>query len=152
GAVPLRSTAGAPILTDARALVARFNDREPFHEGMLFDVSYAAAVKLDIHRQATGRVEVLALRPGDAEASTLQAAAPVPAAPPAAQATGLDALFGQLATTPDAPAPRAVATVAGAAPAGRPAGLADHPDYGREEDRFRLVDDNGRVRSADEFD
>ncbi|NLW97007.1 MAG: septal ring lytic transglycosylase RlpA family protein [Xanthomonadaceae bacterium] len=150
--LPLPSYARVTNLDNGRSVVVRVNDRGPFHEGRLIDLSYAAAVKLDIHRQGTGRVEVRALRPGDAEASTLQAAAPVPAAPPAAQATGMDALVGQLATTPDAPAPRAVATVAGAAPAGRPAGLADHPDYGREEDRFRLVDDNGRVRSADEFD
>jgi rare lipoprotein A len=44
------------------------------------------------------------------------------------------------------------APAASAPPVGRATGLADHPDYGRDKDRFRLVDDSGRVKSADEFD
>lgn len=149
--LPLPSYARVTNLDNGRSVVVRVNDRGPFHDGRLIDLSYAAAVKLGIHRRGTGRVEVRALRPGDAGGTQLASSAPAPAAP--ATPSVMDALVGELATR-EAPAPTAVATgaVASAAPAGRAAGLADHPDYGREEDRFRLVDDNGRVRSADEFD
>ncbi len=157
--LPLPSYARVTNLDNGRSVVVRVNDRGPFHEGRVIDLSYAAAVKLDIHRRGTGRVEVRALRPGDA--GTLQASAPAPA-----PASGMDSLVGQLAqAAPVAaavPATRAQAgagatsvatgTVVASAPTGRPAGLADHPGYGREEDRFRLVDSGGRVRTADEFD
>jgi rare lipoprotein A len=46
-------------------VVVRVNDRGPFHEGRLIDLSYAAAVKLGITQRGTGRVEVRALTPGD---------------------------------------------------------------------------------------
>ncbi|MGY1408479.1 MULTISPECIES: septal ring lytic transglycosylase RlpA family protein [unclassified Luteimonas] len=158
--LPLPSFARVTNLDNGRSVVVRVNDRGPFHEGRVVDLSYAAAVKLDIHRRGTGRVEVRALRPGEAgtEPRTLVAAASAPA--PArvvatAGATGLDRLVGDL---PQAPAATvvAVATPAPArtapAPATAVARLADHPAYGRAEDRFRLVADDGRVRSADEFD
>src|SRR5690606_39523280 len=108
-----------------------------------------------------------ALRPG--ETGTLQAAAPASTPPtpstPAVSAppSAMDALVQRLPDAPDtstatatgthaAAAAVTVASVASPAPAGRRTGLADHPGYGREEDRFRMVDDGGRVRSADEFD
>ena len=173
--LPLPSYARVTNLENGRSVVVRVNDRGPFHEGRVIDLSYAAAVKLDIHRRGTGRVEVRALRPGDA--GTLQASAPAPAQVPVpasaaayAPASGMDSLVGQLAGGASAAAPAsgapatavAATTVAAAtpgpvsaaasAPVGRPAGLADHPGYGREEDRFRLVDAGGRVRTADAFD
>jgi len=157
--LPLPSFARVTNLDNGRSVVVRVNDRGPFHEGRVVDLSYAAAVKLDIHRRGTGRVEVRALRPG--EAGTTLAAAPVPqpaaaasAAPPAAP-SAMDALVGGLPLAVPAAAPPA--TVPAAAPGlvatpAAPGGLANHPDYGREEDRFRLVGEDGRVRSADEFD
>ncbi len=159
--LPLPSFARVTNLENGRSVVVRVNDRGPFHEGRVIDLSYAAAVRLDIHRRGTGRVEVRALRPGDT--GTLQAAAPTPTPAPAASAppSGMDALVQRLPDVPDAPAATAtraaaaavtVASVAAPAPAGRRTGLADHPGYGREEDRFRMVDEGGRVRSADEFD
>lgn len=174
--LPLPSFARVTNLDNGRSVVVRVNDRGPFHEGRVIDLSYAAAVRLDIHRQGTGRVEVRALRPGEDTRETLTAAAPAarPAAPAAAEAlpaSGLDHLVGSLPTAPAsatvtrvaqvspaaqavrAPSPVPAATAPAPAPAPAVArGLADHPGYGREEDRFRLVDDQGRVRSADEFD
>src|SRR5690606_35393626 len=170
--LPLPSFARVTNLDNGRSVVVRVNDRGPFHEGRVIDLSYAAAVKLDIHRRGTGRVEVRALRPGEpgTQAATLTAAAsPSPPAPtqaaaaaapagtPAqAPASGLDRLVGAL---PQAPAPAAAAaastpphvpvTDATAAAGSR---VADHPEYGRAENRFRLVAADGRVRSADEFD
>ncbi|TYT25824.1 septal ring lytic transglycosylase RlpA family protein [Luteimonas viscosa] len=156
--LPLPSFARVTNLDNGRSVVVRVNDRGPFHEGRVIDLSYAAAVKLDIHRRGTGRVEVRALRPADTD--TLQAS--VPAAAPAAP-SALDALVGRLPpATPVTAAPPAAATTGHAAPvsavapttvpAGRAAGLADHPDYGREQDRFRLVGEDGRVKTADDFD
>jgi len=149
--LPLPSYARVTNLDNGRSVVVRVNDRGPFHEGRVIDLSYAAAVKLDIHRRGTGRVEVRALRPG--ETGTLQASAPAAAGAP----SGMDSLVGELAQAAPVAATASasgspVAAAAGPVPSGRPAGLADHPGYGREEDRFRLVDASGRVRSADEFD
>lgn len=142
--LPLPSFARVTNLDNGRSVVVRVNDRGPFHEGRVIDLSYAAAVKLDIHRRGTGRVEVRALRPG--ETDTLQAAAPAAPASPSA----MDALVGRL---PAAPADSAAASAPmPPAAAGTAVRLADHPDYGREEDRFRLVADDGRVKTADEFD
>src|SRR5690606_15452072 len=64
--LPLPSFARVTNLDNGRSVVVRVNDRGPFHEGRVVDLSYAAAVKLDIHRQGTGRVEVRGLGPGDA--------------------------------------------------------------------------------------
>src|SRR5690606_8247782 len=90
-------------------------------------------------------------------APTQAAAAAAPAGTPAqAPASGLDRLVGAL---PQAPAPAAAAAastpphvpVTDATVAAGPR-VADHPEYGRAENRFRLVAADGRVRSADEFD
>ena len=64
----------------------------------IIDLSYAAAVKLDIHRRGTGRVEVRALQPGEALAAAPRA---TPRAT-AAQASGIDALVGRLPPPPAA--------------------------------------------------
>ena len=156
--LPLPSFARVTNLENGRSVVVRVNDRGPFHEGRVIDLSYAAAVKLDIHRRGTGRVEVRALQPGEALAAAPRA---TPRAT-AAQASGMDALVGRLPPPPAvapvllasaAPTAPVVAAPAAAAPAtGAPARAADHPGYGRESDRFRLVDENGRIRTADEFD
>ena len=39
-------------------VIVKINDRGPFHDDRLIDLSYGAAVKLDIARKGTGRVEV----------------------------------------------------------------------------------------------
>src|SRR5690606_19758085 len=124
-------------LDNGRSVVVRVNDRGPFHEGRVIDLSYAAAVKLDIHRRGTGRVEVRALRPGEqgTQPATLTAAAspstPAPTqaaglAPPAparaaaqAPVSGLDRLVGDLPQAPaiavNAPAPMPTGPAATAA-------------------------------------
>ena len=45
------------------SVVVRVNDRGPFHEGRIIDLSYAAATRLGIDRSGTGAVEVVALEP-----------------------------------------------------------------------------------------
>lgn len=63
--LPLPSFARVTNLDNGESVVVRVNDRGPFHEGRVIDLSYAAAVKLGITQRGTGRVEVRALTPGD---------------------------------------------------------------------------------------
>lgn len=81
--LPLPSFARVTNLDTGKSVVVRVNDRGPFHEGRVIDLSYAAAVKLGITQRGTGRVEVRALTPGDDAGPTL-AATPEPP-PPAPQ-------------------------------------------------------------------
>ncbi len=76
--MPLPSFARVTNLDNGKSVVVRVNDRGPFHEGRVIDLSYAAAVKLDITRRGTGRVEVRALVPGEAGLQLAAASASVP--------------------------------------------------------------------------
>lgn len=61
--LPLPSYVKVTNLRNGRSVVVRVNDRGPFHENRLIDVSYAAAVKLGIIKTGTGLVEVRAIDP-----------------------------------------------------------------------------------------
>lgn len=63
--LPLPSFARVTNLDNGKHVIVRVNDRGPFHDGRLIDLSYAAAVKLGIHPRGTGRVEVTGLSPGE---------------------------------------------------------------------------------------
>ena len=64
--LPLPSFARVTNLDNGKSIVVRVNDRGPFHDGRVIDLSYAAAVKLGIADQAApARVEVRALTPAD---------------------------------------------------------------------------------------
>jgi rare lipoprotein A len=69
-------------LDTGRSVVVRVNDRGPFHSGRVIDVSYAAAVKLDILGRGSIPVEIVALDPNEPTPATQFAAAPAPAPPP----------------------------------------------------------------------
>ena len=157
--LPLPSFARVTNLDNGESVVVRVNDRGPFHEGRVIDLSYAAAVKLGIVARGTGRVEVRALSPGDADAprvATVAAPRGVAAAPSASTtvaalpATGLDNLVqalppataspgnasaspagagGTLATAPT-PVAATVAGVAVTTPAAMGAGAAQSGSYG----------------------
>lgn len=51
-------------LDNNKKIVVKVNDRGPFHEGRIIDLSYAAAKKLGINHAGTGRVEVEAVTTG----------------------------------------------------------------------------------------
>jgi rare lipoprotein A len=72
--LPLPSFARVTNLENGRSVIVRVNDRGPFHEGRVVDLSWAAAVKLDMHRAGTARVEVRALAPAAGSYAALQAA------------------------------------------------------------------------------
>ena len=63
--LPLPSFARVTNLSNGKSVVVRVNDRGPFHAGRVIDLSYAAAVKLGVHRTGTARVEVRGLSPGE---------------------------------------------------------------------------------------
>lgn len=63
--LPLPSFARVTNLENGKSVVVRVNDRGPFHEGRVIDLSYAAAVKIGVHPRGSARVEVRALSPGE---------------------------------------------------------------------------------------
>ncbi|MGO4703539.1 septal ring lytic transglycosylase RlpA family protein [Dyella sp. 2RAB6] len=79
--LPLPSYARVTNLENGKSVVVRINDRGPFHDNRLIDLSYAAAVKIGVYPKGTGLVEVRAITPGE----PLQ---DLPPPPPAPVATG----------------------------------------------------------------
>jgi rare lipoprotein A len=59
--LPLPTTVRVTNLDNGRSVLVRVNDRGPFHDGRLIDLSYAAAVRLGVDRTGTARVEVRAV-------------------------------------------------------------------------------------------
>ncbi len=59
--LPIPSYVRVTHLKNKRSVVLRVNDRGPFHEGRIIDLSYVAAVQLGIQKTGTGPVEVIAL-------------------------------------------------------------------------------------------
>lgn len=80
--LPLPTYARVTNLRNGRTVVVKINDRGPFKDNRLIDLSYAAAVKLGITAEGTGLVEVRALDPRNPEAG--RAPGPVTAAAPPA--------------------------------------------------------------------
>ncbi|MGK7297224.1 MAG: septal ring lytic transglycosylase RlpA family protein [Candidatus Wenzhouxiangella sp. M2_3B_020] len=62
--LPLPTWVEVTNLDNGRKLVVRVNDRGPFKEGRIIDLSYAAAVKLGVLESGTAPVEVRALDTG----------------------------------------------------------------------------------------
>jgi len=56
--LPLPSWARVTNLDNGKSVIVRVNDRGPFHENRLIDLSYAAAVRIGIWPRGTGLVEV----------------------------------------------------------------------------------------------
>ena len=78
--LPLPSYVEVSNLNNGRKVIVRVNDRGPFHDGRIIDLSYAAAVKLGMLGKGTTRVEVRAIDP------RAPAAGPAQSTPPPAQA------------------------------------------------------------------
>ncbi|MFL6547504.1 MAG: septal ring lytic transglycosylase RlpA family protein [Povalibacter sp.] len=72
--LPLPCYVQVTNLKNGRSLVLRVNDRGPFKDGRIIDLSYTAAAKLDFLRDGTAFVEVRAITPeappGPAPAAT----------------------------------------------------------------------------------
>ena len=86
--LPLPSYARVTNLDNGKSVVVRINDRGPFHENRIIDLSYAAAVKIGVWPKGTGLVEVRAIDPAHPQADALPAprtaaVSPAPAKPAA---------------------------------------------------------------------
>ncbi len=95
--LPLPTYVRVTNLNNGRSTIVRVNDRGPFHDNRVIDLSYAAASKLGIVETGTGLVEVRAITAGQ------------PAPPPAIAQT--------------LPAVTSAAAAGAAAAPGRPVGL-----------------------------
>lgn len=62
--LPLPSYARVTNLDNGRSIIVRVNDRGPFHDGRVIDLSYVAALKLGIYARGIGNVQVDALAEG----------------------------------------------------------------------------------------
>lgn len=62
--LPLPTYVRVTHLKNDRSVIVKVNDRGPFHQGRIIDLSYSAAKKLGITATGTGVVEVIALDPG----------------------------------------------------------------------------------------
>ncbi|TPW10234.1 MAG: rare lipoprotein A [Halothiobacillaceae bacterium] len=67
--LPLPTYARITNLTNGRTTIVKINDRGPFHDQRIIDLSYAAAVKLGFADQGTAPVEVETSRHGALSAS-----------------------------------------------------------------------------------
>lgn len=61
--LPLPSYARVTNLSNGKSVIVRINDRGPFHEDRVIDLSYAAAVRIGIWPKGTGLVEVQGIDP-----------------------------------------------------------------------------------------
>jgi len=102
--LPIPSYARVRNPANGREVIVRINDRGPFHPGRIVDLSYTAALKLDLLRGVAPveleRITFAEIRSGAwrrGEAAPAVAAAPAPAPPPPA----LD--IAPVAAAPDAP-------------------------------------------------
>src|SRR5258706_6176967 len=118
GTLPLPCYARVTNLANGRSVIVRINDRGPFIANRIVDLSYTAALRLDIVRTGTAFVELQSVQAGEAPAPAVPVpVAPVPAAPrpEPAPAEGLLApagcapppapLFSDRAVCPARPAP-----------------------------------------------
>ncbi|MFS8063877.1 MAG: septal ring lytic transglycosylase RlpA family protein [Luteimonas sp.] len=152
--LPLPSFARVTNLANGKSVIVRVNDRGPFHDGRIIDLSYAAAVKLGVDRTGTARVEVRGLSAGEnarndydavatrATTTALPAGVHIATGKPQ-PASAIDKLVSALpiaAANADERVPQAVAPVVAASVA------TANTDW-----RFDMRQD-GRTMSADEFD
>ncbi len=114
--LPLPTYVRVTNLQNGRTLIVRVNDRGPFHDNRVIDLSYAAAGKLGILATGTGLVEVRAIDPRNySRPATViaDAGAPVqikPLPPPSSiQRLPVRPSPSRIASVPRAPAPVPIA-------------------------------------------
>ena len=63
--LPLPSYVEVTNLDNGETAIVRVNDRGPFHSGRIIDLSYAAAIKIGVHKKGVARVKIRALTARD---------------------------------------------------------------------------------------
>src|SRR6476659_5253720 len=161
--LPLPSFARVTNLANGKSVIVRVNDRGPFHEGRIIDLSYAAAVKLGVDRAGTARVEVKGLSAGENAREPYDAIAARPAPAPTELPPGVRVATGRPTAVGIAPAPTAIdrllsglpiasANASERPPQAPPAAAVSAPVNPRPTgERFDMRQD-GRTMTADEFD
>jgi peptidoglycan lytic transglycosylase len=81
--LPIPTWVEVTNLDNGKRVIVKVNDRGPFVDNRLIDLSYAAAQSLDMVRNGTARVEVRSLGSPDVGGTTIVAAAPAPPTPSA---------------------------------------------------------------------
>jgi rare lipoprotein A len=121
--LPLPTYVEVTNLRNDKSVILKVNDRGPFHSERLIDLSYAAAVKLDILGYGTGLVEVRAIDTGgDSRAAAgVQAAAPPSSAGAAGDAIATAPAAAAMASQHTPPAIKSMAVQQRSAGSGDPA-------------------------------
>ena len=92
--LPLPSYARVTNLQNGKSVIVRVNDRGPFHEDRVIDLSYAAAVKIGVYPKGTGLVEVQGIDPSE---PPQQEAPPPPVVTPSTPPPGIYLQVGAFA-------------------------------------------------------
>jgi len=111
--LPLPSYARVTNLQNGKSVIVRVNDRGPFHEDRVIDLSYAAAVKIGVWPKGTGLVEVQGIDPS---APAQDEAPPPPVVTPATPPPGIYLQVGAFADPANAERVAAQLRVANFAP------------------------------------
>ncbi len=69
--LPLGTQVRVTNLANGRAIVVRINDRGPWIEGRVLDLSYAAARVIDMHARGVGRVRIDIVPPAQVAMASL---------------------------------------------------------------------------------
>jgi len=72
--LPLPTYAEVTNLDNGRKMIVKINDRGPFHEDRIIDLSYAAAIKLGVDQTGTARIDVRAIDVGTSKRSAVKLA------------------------------------------------------------------------------
>ncbi|MCK5898180.1 MAG: septal ring lytic transglycosylase RlpA family protein [Methylococcales bacterium] len=59
--LPIPSYVNVSNLKNARSVIVRINDRGPYHQNRIIDLSYAAAKKIGLYQRGTGKVKITAI-------------------------------------------------------------------------------------------
>ena len=103
--LPLPSYVKVTNLKNGRQVILKVNDRGPFHENRIIDLSHTAAVKLGIKGTGTGLVEVETIAPGQAHTKTTATtvtAAPADTTPKKLDTVGLYLQLGAFVSSQNA--------------------------------------------------
>lgn len=72
--LPLPTYAEVTNLDNGRKMIVKINDRGPFHEDRIIDLSYAAAIKLGVDKTGTARIDVRAIDVNTSKRSAVKVA------------------------------------------------------------------------------
>lgn len=103
--LPIPSYVRVRNVRNGKEIIVRVNDRGPFHSSRVMDLSYAAAVKLDLAASGTGEIELSRLTFDDIRAGAWQRGTVLDADPTVAATVPLAPASGQAARSDASPAP-----------------------------------------------